>query len=61
MIKDVSGGTTAIGFTGPIFIMIGAAWAFAPNTSVIFGYDIYNNDKIAGANTFTVQLDINLW
>ena len=53
---DYQGGDSAMGA-----LSFGAAWAFAPNTSVIFGYDIYNNDKIAGANTFTVQLDINLW
>jgi hypothetical protein len=37
----------------------GAAWSFAKNVSVIFGYDIWNNKKIAGENTFTVQVDIN--
>ena len=38
----------------------GFAWSFAKNTSVIFGYDIYNNKKTGGKDTFTVQLDINL-
>lgn len=37
----------------------GASWAFAKNVSVIFGYDIYNNVKTGGNNTFTTQLDIN--
>jgi hypothetical protein len=37
----------------------GAAWAFAKNVSVIFGYDVWNNKKVAGENTFTVQVDIN--
>ena len=37
----------------------GASWAFAKNVSVIFGYDIWNNKKVAGENTFTVQVDIN--
>lgn len=53
---DYQGGDSALGA-----LSFGLSWAFAPNTSVIFGYDVYNNDKIAGANTFTVQLDINLW
>ncbi len=37
----------------------GFSWAFAKNVSVIFGYDIYNNKKTGGQNTFTVQVDIN--
>jgi len=53
---DYQGGDSALGA-----LSFGLAWAFAPNTSVIFGYDVYNNAKTAGANTFTVQLDINLW
>ncbi|MDA8430257.1 MAG: hypothetical protein M0T70_13470 [Geobacteraceae bacterium] len=38
---------------------IGASWNFAKNVSVIFGYDIYNDKRVAGNNTFTTQLDIN--
>jgi hypothetical protein len=38
----------------------GAAWSFAKNVSVIFGFDVWNNKKVAGENTFTVQVDINL-
>ena len=53
---DYQGGDSALGA-----LSFGLSWAFAPNTSVIFGYDVYNNAKIAGANTFTVQLDLNLW
>jgi hypothetical protein len=53
---DYQGGDSALGA-----LSFGLAWAFTPDTSVIFGYDVYNNDKIAGANTCTVQLDINLW
>jgi len=53
---DYQGGDSSLGA-----LSFGVAWAFSPNTSVIFGYDVYNNDKIAGANTYTVQLDINLW
>lgn len=37
----------------------GVSWAFAKNVSVIFGYDIYNNAKTGGKNTFTTQVDIN--
>ena len=37
----------------------GFAWSFAKNTSVIFAYDIYNNEKTGGKDTFTTQLDIN--
>ncbi len=37
----------------------GAAWNFASNVSVIFGYDAYTEKKLAGTNTFTTQLDIN--
>lgn len=51
---DYQGGDSALGA-----LSFGASWNFSPNTSVIFGYDVYNNDKIAGANTYTVQLDIN--
>lgn len=51
---DYQGGNSALGA-----LSFGVSWAFASNTSVIFAYDAYNNDKIAGANTYTVQLDIN--
>ncbi|MEW6089035.1 MAG: hypothetical protein AB1498_12105 [bacterium] len=37
----------------------GFSYLFAPNTSIIFGYTIYNNDKITVNDTFTTQLDIN--
>jgi hypothetical protein len=40
-------------------VSFGASWAFAKNVSVIFGYDIYKDKGLAGANTFTTQLDIN--
>lgn len=49
---DYQGGESGYGA-----LSFGVAWAFAPNTSVIFGYDIYNNDAIDP--TATVQLDIN--
>ena len=51
---DYQGGDSSLGA-----FSFGASWAFAPNTSVIFGYNIYNNAKVAGADTFTIQLDIN--
>ena len=37
----------------------GVSYSFAPNTSVIFGYVVYNNDKVNLNNQFTTQLDIN--
>ncbi|OGR96275.1 MAG: hypothetical protein A2016_11715 [Elusimicrobia bacterium GWF2_62_30] len=53
---DYQGGDSSLGA-----LSFGVSWAFAANTSVIFGYDMYNNDKVALGDTFTVQLDINLW
>lgn len=53
---DYQGGDSAMGA-----LSFGVSWAFASNASVIFGYDVYNNDKVAGADTYTVQVDINLW
>ena len=52
---DYQGGNSAMGA-----LSFGVAWSFSKNVSLIVGYDIYNNDKIAGKNTFTTQLDINL-
>lgn len=52
---DYQGGQSAVGSTN-----FGLAWAFSEKTSVIFGYDIYNNRTVAGKNTFTLQVDINL-
>ena len=40
-------------------LSFGAAWSFAKNVSVIVGYDIWNNRKVAGENTYTIQVDIN--
>lgn len=40
-------------------LSFGASYLFAPNTSVIFGYVLYNNDKLNVNNQFTTQLDIN--
>lgn len=36
---------------------LGAAYKLAPNSSILFGYTIYNNRDLAG--TYTVQLDID--
>lgn len=49
---DYQGGKSALGA-----LNYGFAWKFAPNTSVIFGYDDYNNVDLA--DTYTVQLDID--
>lgn len=38
-------------------VNLGFSWAFSENTSVIFGYNIYNNSSIKP--TYTVQTDIN--
>lgn len=51
---DYQGSDSAMGA-----LSFGVAWSFSKNVSVIFGYDIYNNAKVAGKNTFTTQLDIN--
>lgn len=40
-------------------VSFGLSWAFAKNVSVIFGYDMWDKSALAGANTYTVQLDIN--
>ena len=40
-------------------VSFGASWNFAKNVSVIFGYDVYTRQSVAGKNTFTTQLDIN--
>ncbi|WP_425058188.1 hypothetical protein SCACP_28370 [Sporomusa carbonis] len=49
---DHQGGKSALGATN-----VGFAYSFAPNASVIFAYDIYNNKSYK--NTITTQLDIN--
>ncbi len=51
---DYQGGKSALGA-----LNFGVSWAFAKNVSIIFGYDIYNEKKTGGENTYTVQLDIN--
>ena len=54
MAVDYQSGNSGLGA-----LSFGASWAFAKNVSVIFGYDIYNNEALGGKNTFTTQLDIN--
>lgn len=51
---DYQGGDNTVGA-----FSFGASWAFSKNVSVILGYDIYNDQSMAGKNTFTTQLDIN--
>jgi len=51
---DYQGGKSALGA-----LSFGVSYAFAKNVSVIFGYDVYNNKKVAGQNTATIQVDIN--
>jgi hypothetical protein len=41
-------------------VNFGVSWAFSKNVSLIFGYDIYKDKGLSGANTFTTQLDINI-
>ncbi len=39
---------------------LGCSWAFSKKTSALLGYDIWNNRAVAGKNTFTLQVDIDL-
>jgi len=52
---DYQGGNNVMGA-----VNVGVSWAFSKNVSLIFGYDIYKEKSLAGANTFTTQLDINI-
>lgn len=49
---DYASGDSGFGAISP-----GVAYTFAPNTSVLFGYDFYNNGALK--DTITVQVDIN--
>jgi hypothetical protein len=49
---EYQGSRSAYGTTN-----LGVSYKFSDNTSVIFGYDIYNNRNLA--DTYTVQLDID--
>ena len=52
---DYQGTDSAIGA-----LSFGISYAVSKNASIIFGYDIYNENRTAGENTFTVQVDFNL-
>jgi hypothetical protein len=49
---DYASGDSGFGAISP-----GVGYAFAQNTSVVFGYDIYNNSGFD--DTITIQVDIN--
>jgi hypothetical protein len=49
---DYQSGKSALGA-----LNLGVSYAFAPNASVLIGYDIYNDRNLK--KTFTTQLDIN--
>lgn len=49
---DYQGGKNSYGA-----LSYGAAWKFAPNVGVIFGFDDWNNDNLKP--TYTVQVDID--
>lgn len=51
---DYQGGDNSLGA-----LNFGVSYAFSENVSVIFGYDIYNDNATGGENTFTTQVDIN--
>ena len=51
---DYASGKSAYGS-----LSLGGSYMFAPNTSIILAYVIYNNDKINTNNQITTQLDIN--
>lgn len=52
---DYQGGNNVMGA-----LNFGASWAFSKNVSLIVGYDIYMSKALAGNNTITTQLDINI-
>jgi hypothetical protein len=60
MAIDYQGGKNYLGA-----LNLGFSWSFSSNTSVIFAYDIYNNNKVLynskdkNLNSLTIQLDIN--
>jgi len=53
---DYQGGQNSYGA-----LSFGFAWRFSPHISVILGYDIFNDEKVAGKNTVTTQFDIDLF
>lgn len=51
---EYQGGQNVLGATN-----LGCAWTFSEKTTVILGYDIWNNRAVAGKNTVNLQVDIN--
>ena len=51
---DYQGTDSALGA-----LSFGISYAFAKNASILFGYDIYNESRTGGENTYTVQVDLN--
>ncbi len=41
-------------------LSFGVSWAFSKNVSLIVGYNVYKEKSLAGSNTITTQLDINI-
>ena len=52
---DYQGGNSSLGT-----LNFGGSWNFAENVSVLVGYDLYLNRVVAGKDTVTVQVDINI-
>ena len=52
---DYQGGQSALGT-----VNFGLSYSFDPHTSVIFGYDYNLNKNVAGQDTATIQIDINI-
>jgi hypothetical protein len=51
---DYMGGANAFGA-----LSFGVAWRFSPHIGALIGYDVYNDNEVAGENTATVQFDID--
>lgn len=51
---DYQGGQNVMGAAS-----LGCSWALSEKTSVILGYDVWNNRAVAGKNTVNLQVDIN--
>ena len=51
---DYMGGQNSYGA-----LSFGISWKFAPNISAIIGYDVFNDTRVAGENTVTIQFDMD--
>lgn len=51
---DYMGGNNVYGA-----LSFGLSWRFSPNISALLGYDVYNDNDVAGENTVTIQFDID--